>query len=315
MKRRELLAGSAAFALLNSYCLSAVAAAYPSKAIQTIVPFGAGGGNDILLRLIAKYAQKHLGAALTIENKPGAGGQIGWTLLAKAKPNGYTIAASSLPSMIMVKALRKNVPFELSDFTFVASVQSDPIVWVVKNDSPFKTAADVVAAARSGKVNVSGDGPQSNVQLQELIAEKTVGFKTNFVSFNGSGKALTALLGGKVDLCAATLSAVNKQLANGLRILTVFDKVVIDGVPTADAAFGKSIPVVGTAMRGICAPKGLPKHVLRTLENGIKSVCEDPDFLADAKKLKLDIAFIGSRETEAIVRRVSKLVEENKSLF
>ena len=104
MKRRTITASLLAASLLSLTCFESVsvaADAYPAKPILTIVPFGAGGGNDILLRVMGKYAQKHLGQTLTIDNKPGAGGQIGWTLLAKAKPDGYTIGAASLPSMIM----------------------------------------------------------------------------------------------------------------------------------------------------------------------------------------------------------------------
>ena len=164
-------------------------------------------------------------------------------------------------------------------------------------------------------LNVAGDGPQSNVQLQHLLAEKDGGFKTNFVPFNGSGKALTALMGGKVDLCASTLSAADKQLANGLRILVVFSDQKVGNLPTAAEAFGKPIAPVGAAIRGICAPKGLPADAKAKLEDGIKKICEDPEFLAEAKKMKLDIGFKGAKETQAIVNQTSKLVAENKDLF
>lgn len=317
MKRRTLthLLISTAFCSLMVPTIAHSADAYPSKPILTIVPFSAGGGNDILLRVLGKYSQKHLGQTLTIDNKPGAGGQIGWTLLAKAKPDGYTIGAASLPSMIMIKELRKNVPYSMDDFDFVAAIQSDPIVWVVKEDSPYKTVADVLNAAKNKTLNVAGDGPQSNVQLQHLIAEKQAGFKTNFVPFNGSSKALTALMGSKVDLCASTLSAANKQLANGLKILVVFDDKGIPGVPTAKEAFGKDIPSVGAAIRGICAPKGLSPEVLAKLESSVKAICEDPEFIEEAKNLKLDIDFKDSKETKKIVTETTDLVRQNKDLF
>lgn len=317
MKRRLLLTTVSALTALNfaAMGISTAADAYPSKPILTIVPFSAGGGNDILLRVLGKYAEKHLGQTLTIDNKPGAGGQIGWTLLSKAKPNGYTIGAASLPSMIMIKELRKNVPFSMDDFTFVAAVQSDPIVWVVNEDSPYKSAADIVNAAKSKTLNVAGDGPQSNVQLQHLIAEKDLGIKTNFVPFNGSGKALTALMGKKVDLCASTLSAAQKQLGNGLKILVIFADQANGTAPTAKEAFGKDIPPVGAAIRGICAPKGLSPEVLAKLEKGIKGICEDPNFVAEAQKLQLDISFKNSAETQKIVSQTSALVKANADLF
>ena len=317
MKRRLLLASFSVLTALNftAVGISTAADNYPSKPILTIVPFSAGGGNDILLRVMGKYAEKHLGQSLTIDNKPGAGGQIGWTLLSKARPDGYTIGAASLPSMIMIKELRRSVPFSMDDFTFVAAVQSDPIVWVVNEDSPYKTAADIVKAAKSKTLNVAGDGPQSNVQLQHLIAEKDLGIKTNFVPFNGSGKALTALMGKKVDLCASTLSAAQKQLGNGLKILVVFADKTNGIAPNTTEAFGKDIASVGAAIRGICAPKGLSPEVLSKLEKGVKGICEDPEFIAEAQKLKLDIGFKNAAETQKIVSQTSKLVAENKDLF
>lgn len=151
MKRRNLLSSLSVLTALSLFGAGSAYAAdiYPSKPLLTIVPFSAGGGNDILLRIMGKYAEKHLGQTLTIDNKPGAGGQIGWTLLSKAKPDGYTIGAASLPSMIMIKELRKNVPFSMDDFTFIAAVQSDPIVWAVNEDSPYTTAADFIKAANT----------------------------------------------------------------------------------------------------------------------------------------------------------------------
>ena len=217
--------------------------------------------------------------------------------------------------MIMIKELRKNVPFSMDDFTFIAAVQSDPIVWVVNKDSPYTTAADFIKAAKTKTLNVAGDGPQSNVQLQHLIADKDLGIKTNFVPFNGSGKALTALMGKKVDLCASTLSAAQKQLGNGLKILVVFADQSAASAPTAKEAFGKDIAPAGAAIRGICAPKGVSPEVLTKLENGIKGICEDPDFIAETKKLKLDIGFKNAQETQRIVSQTSKLVSENKNLF
>ncbi len=107
---------------------------------------------------------------------------------------------------------------------------------------------------------------------------------------------MTALMGGKVDLCASTLSAADKQLANGLRILVVFSDQKVGNIPTAAEAFGKPIAPVGAAIRGICAPKGLPADAKAKLEAGIKKICEDPEFLAEAKKMKLDIGFKGSKE-------------------
>ena len=236
------------------------AADFPSKPVLAVVPFSPGGGNDIVIRLVAKYITPALGQALVVENKPGAGGQIGWTALAKARPDGYTIGATSQPSMVLVKALRGNVPFELGDFKYICNFQIDPLIWAVNKGSKFKSAADVVDFAKKnpGKLNVAGDGPQSNVQLQHLINEKALGMKSNFVPYSGSGPALTALMGDQVDIALTTMSAAASHVESGRIVpLVMFYDEKIEGadVRSSKEVFGKAIPSAGTAMRGVASPR------------------------------------------------------------
>lgn len=325
MRANKTLSGLFATLGLGVLALGAGAAFaqsdYPNKPIVAIVPFSAGGGNDILLRLISKHASPALGQNLVVENKPGAGGQIGWTTLAKSRPDGYTVGATSLPSMVLIKAMRPDTPFAPEDFKYVCNVQIDPVIWVVKADSRFKTAKDFVAQAANPQkpVNVAGDGPQSNVQLQHVAAARTLGLSTNFVSFNGSGAALTALLGGQVEVAAATLSAALPNIESGkLRALVIFNEDAFDGlpdVPTASKAFGKPIAAVGMAVRGIAAPKGLADDRLAKLESACRQVSESKAFLEDAKKLGLVVKFMGTRDTEAMVRESAKEVESLKELL
>lgn len=294
---------------------------YPDKSIVAIVPFGAGGGNDILLRLMAKHANEFLGQTLVVENKPGAGGQIGWTTLAKARPDGYTIGATSQPSMVLIKALRPATPFSLSDFTYVCNVQVDPVIWAVKGDSPYKTGKDFLAAASksAAPINVAGDGPQSNIQLQHLAATKALGIKTNFVPFNGSSAAITALLGDKVEMAATTLSAARNNLDSGkLRALVVFsDKPVasLPNVPTASTELGKPIAPVGMAMRGLAAPKEVPADRIQTLEKACKQIVESKAFQEESDRLGLMIEYMDSRQATASVQQSIEAVESLKDLL
>lgn len=295
-------------------------AAYPDKAVQTIVPFSPGGGNDIVVRLIAKYMTPELGQALIVENKPGAGGQIGWTALAKARPDGYTIGATSQPSMVLVKAMRKNVPFELNDFKYICNFQVDPIIWAVNKGSKFKTAKEIVdfAKANPGKLNVAGDGPQSNVQLQHLVNDKALGMKSNFVSYSGSGPALTALMGNQVDVALTTLSAAVSHIEAGriVPIVMFYDsKIAGVTIPSSKKTFGMKIASAGTAMRGVAAPKDISAADLAKLEKAFKKVTQNKEFLEQAKSLGLIIKFIGSKDSGKLVEESQKLVEEYKSLF
>jgi tripartite-type tricarboxylate transporter receptor subunit TctC len=296
-------------------------AAFPEKPVQVVVPFSPGGGNDILMRLVAKYIDPYLGQSLVVENKPGAGGQIGWTAAARARADGYTLASTSFPSMILLKALREGVPFEFSDFHFLCSLQYDPIIWVVSSNSSIKTARDILdfAKANPGKMNVAGDGPQSNVQFQHLLACKMLGIETNFVSFSGSGAANTAVLGDKVDLGATTLSSAVTHIESGkFRPIVVFHderEHSIPDVPTASEAFAMEIPSVGTSLRGVATQKGVPDEAKAKLEDALRQVAENPEFLAQAKNLGLNIKFVDSSNVTTLIETSVKLVEENKDLF
>ncbi|NLB90724.1 MAG: tripartite tricarboxylate transporter substrate binding protein [Clostridiales bacterium] len=296
-------------------------AAFPEKPVQVIVPFSPGGGNDVLIRLVGKYIDPYLGNTMVVENKPGAGGQIGWTAAANARADGYTLTATSFPSMILLKALRDAVPFEFSDFHFICSLQYDPIIWVVSENSAFKTVDDVIefAKANPGKMNVAGDGPQSNVQFQHLLACKMLGIETNFISFNGSAAANTAVLGDKVDLGATTLSSALTHIESGkFKPIVLFfedrEKSIPD-VPTAIEAFNMEIPSVGNSMRGVATQKDVPDDVKAKLEEAFKKAAENGEFLAQAENMGLNIKFVDSAHVTSLIETSINLVEGNKELF
>lgn len=265
----------------------AFAADYPTKSVVAVVPFSPGGGNDIIVRLVGKYITPSLGEALVVENKPGAGGQIGWTAVAKARPDGYTTCATSHPSMALVKTLRKNVPFAMEDFTYVCNFQVDPLIWVVNKDSNFKSAKDIVDYAKQnpGKLNVAGDGPQSNVQLQHLVNSKLLDIQCNFVPYSGSGPALTALMGNQVDVVLSTLSAAVSHIESGRLVPVVMfydDKIEGVEIKSSKEIFGINIPSAGTALRGLAVPKDAPAEAVAKLEAAVRAVTESQEFIEQA---------------------------------
>ncbi len=298
----------------------ALASSFPTKPVVAVVPFSPGGGNDIVIRLVAKYITPALGQSLVVENKPGAGGQIGWTALSKSRPDGYTIGAASQPSMVLVKALRKNVPFDLNDFQYICNFQIDPLIWAVNKGSKLQSAADVLDFAKKnpGKLNVAGDGPQSNVQLQHLVNEKALAMESNFVPYSGSGPALTALMGNQVDVALTTLSSAVSHIEAGRIVpLVMFYNEKIEGVDikSPKEIFKKDIPAAGTAMRGVAAPKNVKPEAAAAIEKAFEEVTKNPEFREQAKSLGLIIKFIGSKESGKLVEESYKIVEEYKSLF
>ncbi len=296
-------------------------AQFPTKPVTAIIPFSPGGGNDILIRLVAKYVEPYLGKALVAENRAGAGGQIGWTAAARSRADGYTLVATSLPSMNLLTSLRSDATFKMDEFVYICNFQSDPIVWVVNKDGNLKTAKDVVAYAKANpkKLNVAGDGPQSNVQLQHLVASDILGINTNFVSYSGSAPALTALLGKQVELAASTLSAALSHIEGGrlVPIMVFADKPLpgLKGVPTPQEAFGTKVPSVGSALRGIAAPKNTPAAVIAKLESAFAQAVKDPEFVKQAAAVGITIEFLGSAEFTKVVNEYTTQVEAYKHVF
>lgn len=289
-----------------------VKAEYPAKPISMIVAYSPGGGTDTAARVLAKYVQPYLGQRLVIQNKPGAGGQIGFTTLSTAKTDGYKIGFINIPSIFMVKMLRDNVPYNMSDFEPIANIQLDPVVLAVKNDSPYKTFQDFIDAAKSnpGKINVGGDGPQSNNQLQVIVAEKKLGIDINFVSYNGSGPAVTALLGGQVDAAVPSASSATSHIKNGrLRALAIFSKDsygFLPDVPTIKAASGIEVPPIGASMRGIAAPKGISPEHKAHLQKAFADVMKDKDFLERANKMGMPLSYMDSSEFTAFLKEAEE---------
>ncbi len=288
---------------------------YPKKPVAMIVAYSPGGGTDTAARVIAKYVQSHLGARLVIRNKPGAGGQIGFTALANAKNDGYKIGFINIPSIFMVKMLRDNVPYEMSDFEAIANIQLDPVVLTVNSDSPYKTFADFMAAAKKnpGKVNVGGDGPQSNNQLQLVIAEDKLGINLNFISFNGSGPAITATLGNQIDASVPSASSATNHIRNGrMRALAVFaDKryKYLPDVPTVKEATGIDVPGIGASMRGVAVPKDMPADRKAVLKKAFADVMKDPEFIAHADKMGLPLSYMSAEEFDEYLSTAAAAVQ------
>lgn len=287
---------------------------YPTKPISMIVPFAPGGGTGIAARVIANYVQPYLGQSIVVVNKPGAAGQIGWSALAKAQPDGYTIGFVNSPAILLVKMLRENVPFQMSDFIHIASIQLDPAVIVVHPDSPFKTMKDLVEFAKKnpGKLNLGGDGPQGNYHLQAVVVEKQLGFKANFVSYNGSGPALTAILGQQVDAAIPGISSATPHLeAKRLRALALVDTekfALLPDIPLIKAATGVDVSPIGASMRGISVPKGVSEDKIKVLEDAFAKLMKDPKFIEKAMEMGIPLKYMNSKQfSEALLRDEKEL--------
>lgn len=277
---------------------------FPEKPVTMSVAYSPGGGNDTVARLMARHIEKYLGARMVVENNPGAGGQIGFTRLAKSKPDGYTIGLLSAPSVFMIELMRENVGYTLDDFQPIANIQSDPIILAVEAKSDIKDFAGFMDAVKSkpGKVNVGGDGPQSNVHLQAAALENALDVDINFISYSGSGPAATGLLGKEVQAALLTASSSIQFVESGrIRPIAVFSNKrhpSLPDVPTATEAAGKQVTGVGTAIRGVAAPKGVAPERVAILEQAFQKLLADEEFQEAAKKMGVVLTYMGADEFE-----------------
>jgi tripartite-type tricarboxylate transporter receptor subunit TctC len=289
---------------------------YPSKPIVLIVPYSPGGGTDVAARVIAKFVEPYLGQSIVVENKPGAGGQVGWSAFAKAKPDGYTIGFVNSPAILLVKALREDVPFKITDFVPIANIQLDPAVIVVHPDSPFKTMKDFIDYAKKnpGKLNLGGDGPQSNYHLQAVVMEKQLGIKTNFVSYAGSGPTVTAVLGNQLDAAIPSISSAAQHIeAKRMRALALIDSqrfASLPDIPLIKEAVGVEVSPIGASMRGIAVPKGVSEDKIKVLEEAFAKLMKDPKFLEKAHEMGVPLKYMNGKQfTEALDRDDKELVD------
>jgi len=305
-------------AIMIMVSVGGVYAAYPEeKPVTVIVAYAPGGGTDTFVRFFQKYAEQSLGQKLVIKNLPGAGCQIGWTTLANARPDGYTIGIINLPSINILMTMRDDVGFEVSDFKTICQSQADPVMLTVQPDSPFKNAAELVEYARSNpeKVIVGFDGPLSNNQLQWLVAAQKVEIETTNICYDGSGPTLTALLGGHIDVAAPSSSSALPYIESGkLRSIGVFKQERLDSLPTVQTfseSTGITVPSVGLSCRGFAAPKDTPQEIIDFLEKAFKKALNDPVFLEQAKKAGIPINYLSSKE----FGEHFKSVDENTKLY
>ncbi len=272
------------------------AAEYPTKPITMIVAYGAGGGSDLAARTVAKFMEKYLGQPVVVENRSGAGGQIGFTALVKAKPDGYTIGMLNVPTLNILANLRPNPTFKTEQLQPIGNAILDPVVLAVGAKSQFKTMQEFIDFAKKNpdEIILGVDGPQTSSQLQAVIMDEALGIKVKYVFYAGAAPALTAAIGGHTFGTTPGASEAQQYVESGqLRVLTVFSDQRFPGlpdVPTFKEVTGMDIDYV-PSNRGFGVPVGVPDAIKVKLEDALKKVVADPEFLAKAKEIGLPIYF------------------------
>ncbi len=279
---RMLLGGAVtAAALVGSWAQAASPAAYPTKTIRLVVPYSAGGSTDILGRLLAQKMGENMNATVVVENKPGANGTLGCDQVAKAPADGYTIVLGDVGCMAMAPGLYTKLPYDpLKDFTAVSLVARSPLVLTVGAQSPFKSMADLTAAARAqpGKLNYPSSGTGGPNHLGAELYAMQAKVKVSHIPYKGSAPSVVSLVAGETDFGFLTAVTIDSQLKAGkLRALAVAHNerlASLPDVPTMNEQGLKGFQADAWFLAAV--PAGTPQPIVERLYAEIAKALPDP---------------------------------------
>ncbi len=315
-----LLAGLAVFS-------AAAQDHYPSRPITLIVPFPPGGVADLTGRPTAQAMEKLLKQPVAIVNKAGAGGAIGMATVANAKPDGYTLlmALSSISIIPEADKLFGREPaYRSNQFVPIALISADPTVLVVRSQSPYKTLKDLVADGKKqpNGLSFSSSGVYGTLHMAIEMFTHAAGLKMRHVPYTGAGPALTALLGGHVDLLASGPSVVAPQIKAGtLRPLAVWGAKRLPSLPDVPTFKELGYDIEFYIWSGLFAPAGTPAAIVTSLRDAAKKAVADPEFKLAMDKIETPIAYLDAPEFQKFwdkdakrladaVRNVGKIEEK-----
>jgi tripartite-type tricarboxylate transporter receptor subunit TctC len=278
-----------------------------------IVPFGAGGPTDAAARLLASSLEQSLGTAVTVLNKPGASTQIGATQLARARPDGHTIGFVSLPQLITAyrDPARKAV-FSRKDLQPFALHVSDPVVVVVRSDSPLRSLTDLIAAAKAKPNTVKGGtgGFMGTTYFAFLELERLAGIRFALVNFEGSAPGVAALLGGHIDVHMDTVAGAYARSKSGeVRVLAVADSEVNAFLPNVRTFESQGVPLRIAASRGLALPAGTPREVEKTLSEAVKAIVQTSEHRDRMTAMGQTVRFMGSEDFSKLWADAEELVD------
>lgn len=312
MSRKKIIAAFAAASLIaltgcgaNAGASNSAAGAndFPKKgkSIDLIVAFSSGGAVDTAARLIQPVLEKELGTNVEVVNKPGAGGQIGYTALTSAKPDGYTIGATGSPSVV-VSPLdpARGAKYTRESFQPLGRQVIDPTVIAVQPDSPYQTLKDLLEAvkAKPKSLTASTTGIQTGEHFALAQIQQATGSEFAPVHFSeGASQATTAFLGKHVDVLVANVSDANDLTKQGkARVLGVMSAERAPSLPDVPTFKESGYDLTAGTARGYSAPAGLPEAVAKKLEAALEKAIEDPAVVQKMKDLGLETSYLNGAD-------------------
>jgi len=292
INRRLMLSASALGVLAAPGIRPAGAQTWPSRPIELVVGFAAGGGNDVIARTLAPFLEKYIGdnARVGVVNRPGSSGEIGFTTIANARPDGHTIGMIS-PAFMTIPVERR-ARFNFESFDFIGNVVTEWVSIFVAPNSPLQTLKDLVDFAKANPRRLNAGMPGLGTAQHRAILgfSRAAGIELTVVPFAGAAPARTALMGGHIEVAVMGNSDGATFVQEGqLRILGIMAPSRRQELPDAPTMREQGIEMVASIDRGLAAPAGTPPAIMDRLSDALLQSLRDPDFLVRAREQALPL--------------------------
>lgn len=294
-QRRQLLKASVALVLVPGF---AKAQTFPAKPIKLVVPFPPGGLIDTMARLVSARLALELGQPVVIDNKPGAGGNLGAAEVARSTPDGYTLLMAS-PRLTISPALYAIMPYKPEQITPVGSLGRVPNVLLVNSKRSINSVAELLVKAKSmpGKLNYASSGNGTSLHLSAELFKSSTGTFITHVPYRGAAQAVTGLLAGEVDMMFENLQSVIGQIqgdsVKALAVTTRTRSKTIASVPTLVESGFPDFDV--SSWYGLTTPAGTPAAVIARIEVALQKITRDADIVRSMESRGADVGFLNAQ--------------------
>lgn len=293
----------AAAAVLTMLGAGAALAQYPERPITMIVAFSAGGGTDIAARTLVPFIEKYLGenSSITVVNRPGAGGEIGFTEVSRAEPDGYTIGFVNTPNLLTIP-IQRETRYSLETLQPIANIIYDPGAFSVLPSAGITNLEELIAYARENPraVTYGTTGIGSDDHLAALAFERETGVELEHVPFPGNVDVRAAVLGGHIMMASMNVSETIADHNEGrLVLLGQMSEERWEGAPDIPTFQEQGFDVILGSDRGIAAPAGIPDEARIALSDAIEQAVQDPEFRERAEQQGLPLSFQDSEAFQA----------------
>ncbi|TVQ36169.1 MAG: tripartite tricarboxylate transporter substrate binding protein [Spirochaetaceae bacterium] len=278
--------------------------AYPSRAVNYVIPFDAGGQSDITAQYQREGLERALGVDVVIRHQPGAGGALAWSALARGSADGYTFSGNNIPHIIIQPLVRENAGYDTDDLRPVYMFQTTPIGLAVAANSRFNTLDELIAHARAnpGQITVSGSGTHSGHHLAILQLQYLSDTEFTYIPATGAAPSVTNFLGGHTQAILANSDDL-VQHRNAMKILAIGTTERFHALPDVPTFIERGYDFTAGIDRGVTVARDTPEEIVRTLEAAFDAVSRDRTFVAEMQALGFEIHQKGADEFSAYIER------------